>query len=351
MTDTTQELPPIKDRPLVTFMLFAYNQEKYIREALEGAFAQTYEPLEILLSDDCSTDSTFEIMKKMVSFYDGPHTVRLNRNEKNMGISAHVRFLHEMSSGEYIIHAAGDDISYSNRTEVIVSGFLKEKIEPSIVKSNAVRIDSEGAVLGEFIPKYIKSVRVKNYLPFNIECPGPGSTYAISRKLLEKFPPPNKRLIAEDNMLCIRANLLDGALYLPDVLVKYRVNAGGVSSGGNKLRSLKETLDNEVLWSNERIYGVKQGLDDIKFVDEECYKKSLPVASKYINHKTNLIKIIESSFLKSTFFFAFEIFRSKITGNFYTLQSYYKYGMFKIYIIKWFPMLLKARSVIFEKFR
>ena len=45
------------DRPLVTFALFAYNQEKYIREAVEGAFAQTYAPLEIILSDDCSTDS------------------------------------------------------------------------------------------------------------------------------------------------------------------------------------------------------------------------------------------------------------------------------------------------------
>ena len=41
-------------RPLVTFALFAYNQEKYIREAVEGAFSQTYEPLEIILSDDYS---------------------------------------------------------------------------------------------------------------------------------------------------------------------------------------------------------------------------------------------------------------------------------------------------------
>jgi len=53
MTETT-------DRPLVTFALVAYNQEQYIREAVEGAFAQTYEPLEIILSDDCSSDRTVE---------------------------------------------------------------------------------------------------------------------------------------------------------------------------------------------------------------------------------------------------------------------------------------------------
>ena len=53
------------DRPLVTFALFAYNQEQHIREAVDGAFSQTYEPLEIILSDDCSTDRTFEIMQEI----------------------------------------------------------------------------------------------------------------------------------------------------------------------------------------------------------------------------------------------------------------------------------------------
>jgi len=43
----------------VTFALFAYNQEKYIREEVEGAFSQTYQPLEIIWSDDCSSDRTF----------------------------------------------------------------------------------------------------------------------------------------------------------------------------------------------------------------------------------------------------------------------------------------------------
>ena len=56
MTDPTTDAAPTPDRPLVTFALFAYNQEQYIREAVEGAFSQTYEPLEIILSDDCSSD-------------------------------------------------------------------------------------------------------------------------------------------------------------------------------------------------------------------------------------------------------------------------------------------------------
>ena len=71
------------EKPLITFALFAYNQERFIREAVEGAFSQTYSPLEIILSDDCSPDRTFEIMKEMAAEYTGPHTIVLNRNEKN----------------------------------------------------------------------------------------------------------------------------------------------------------------------------------------------------------------------------------------------------------------------------
>ena len=51
-------------RPLLTFGVCAYKQEQFIREAVEAALAQTYSPLEIILSDDCSPDRTFEIMQE-----------------------------------------------------------------------------------------------------------------------------------------------------------------------------------------------------------------------------------------------------------------------------------------------
>ena len=44
--------------PLLTFALFSYNQENYIRQAVEGALAQDYPRLEIIISDDCSQDET-----------------------------------------------------------------------------------------------------------------------------------------------------------------------------------------------------------------------------------------------------------------------------------------------------
>ena len=57
------------ERPLVSFCLLCYNQRQWIGAALEAAFAQTYRPLEIVISDDASTDRSWEIITSAVAGY------------------------------------------------------------------------------------------------------------------------------------------------------------------------------------------------------------------------------------------------------------------------------------------
>lgn len=72
----------INKNPLITYAIFAFNQEAYIREAIDAAFSQTYSPLEIIISDDASADATPEIIRRMVAEYPGPHKVIVNINKK-----------------------------------------------------------------------------------------------------------------------------------------------------------------------------------------------------------------------------------------------------------------------------
>ncbi|MFZ9020596.1 MAG: glycosyltransferase family 2 protein, partial [Paracoccaceae bacterium] len=59
----------------VSFLILTYNQVDFVENALSGAFSQTYSPLEIVISDDASTDGTREKIKEMVAQYSGPHSV------------------------------------------------------------------------------------------------------------------------------------------------------------------------------------------------------------------------------------------------------------------------------------
>lgn len=97
-------------RPGVSFVILAYNHEGYIREALEGGCTQTYSPLEILLTDDNSSDTTFNVMREMAEAYHGPHRIDLSRNKTNHGIGWHVNLLMELAQRKLVIVVGGDDV-------------------------------------------------------------------------------------------------------------------------------------------------------------------------------------------------------------------------------------------------
>lgn len=214
-------------RPLVTFFVMAYNQERYVCEAVKGAFSQTYEPLEILLSDDCSTDGTFRIMEEMAAAYDGPHTVVLNRNPENLGLVAHVDRLVEMSSGDLIVAGAGDDISEPERVEHLARVWLTSKRTAMLLHSAVMKIGDAGQELGLRAPA---AEIIADPSPLTIVRTGQnciGATAAWNRALFDRFGPLPEFAEIEDGPMFFRAALLDSVHYVSAPLVRYRF--GGLS--------------------------------------------------------------------------------------------------------------------------
>ena len=70
-----------EEYPLATLLVLFYKHQKFVEDTVAGALSQTYPNLEIIFSDDNSPDGTFDILKKAVEGYKGPHKVILNRNE------------------------------------------------------------------------------------------------------------------------------------------------------------------------------------------------------------------------------------------------------------------------------
>lgn len=92
--------------PLVTIMIPTYNQEAYIAEAIESALAQDYPNLEVIVSDDGSSDNTGEICKS----YSSDARFMYFKNDKNLGrVGNYHHILYELSKGEWVINLDGDD--------------------------------------------------------------------------------------------------------------------------------------------------------------------------------------------------------------------------------------------------
>jgi glycosyltransferase involved in cell wall biosynthesis len=211
----------------VSFAVIAYNQEQFVREAIEGAFAQTYAPLEIILSDDCSSDRTFDIMQDMAAAYDGPHKVVLNRNDPNLGLVPHIDRVMELVQGDFIVVNAGDDVSLPERTSAMVAVWHPAAGDVTMVHSPAEEIDKTGLSVGlRMSPQPVLDAPSAYTLAAGCHHVL-GATVGWDRRVFETFGPLGKGIDAEDHVIPFRAALLGRIEHVETPLVKHR--AGGIS--------------------------------------------------------------------------------------------------------------------------
>lgn len=225
--------------PLVTFALFAFNQENYVHEAIEGAFAQSFDRLEIILSDDCSSDRTFAIMQDMAARYAGPHLVRARRNATNIGTIDHVLTVAREMKGQLLVVAAGDDVSYPNRTGALAQAWHASKA--AVLYSNHDEFTGrDGLTAVNLAPK--PNALIQGLFE-GCEAPRryaghvrhiPGFSAAYDRDLLSSLPFNGKKALNEDALTTFLANLRgDHIEHVPVSLMKYRVENEAVSARRN----------------------------------------------------------------------------------------------------------------------
>ena len=219
----------VLNKPLISYVVTTYNIEKFVEESIRSAFSQTYSPLEIVLSDDCSTDRTFEIIKELAEQYNGPHRIVLNRNEVNLGITKHMNKAYlGIATGEIIVAAHGDDVSAADRTEKSYE-FLKAHPEFTAVSFSMEAVNENGT--------HIKghSAVVDTIHTYTFEHPGniPAPSRCFYKKVMEVFGPLNDDCPTEDELISFRALLLGKNAFLPDCLVKYRKHSNSSSNPEN----------------------------------------------------------------------------------------------------------------------
>lgn len=110
-----------ENNPLVSIIVITYNSAKFVLETLESAKAQSYQNIELIVSDDCSSDNTVEICREWIE----ENKDRFVRTElitvsENTGIPANCNRGVRAAQGEWVKLIAGDDALMENAiTDVI----------------------------------------------------------------------------------------------------------------------------------------------------------------------------------------------------------------------------------------
>lgn len=229
--------------PLVSFVIVSFNQEKFIREAVDSALAQDYSNLEIIVSDDCSTDKTFNIIEDIISEYSGMHSVFVNRNSCNLGLGAHINRVWDILSGDIVILQAGDDISVHHRTSKIVNVWLATSPSPDLVFSSVSLIDENGNIIGSRTNVDVPGGALKDTVAGRREYVAGGCCSAYAKSLHWTTGPLREDTIAEDFIYTFRAMLGKGIVGINEPLVFYRQHDASImgrsrNRSDDKLRNL-----------------------------------------------------------------------------------------------------------------
>lgn len=120
------------NHPLVSIQIPTYNQKRFIKEALESVLAQSYENIQIIVSDDDSSE--YDIFETLEAYKNNPK-VQIHRNEKNLGRVANYRnTLYKFVRGTWFVNLDGDD--YFTDKDFIkraVEGILKYQENNNII--------------------------------------------------------------------------------------------------------------------------------------------------------------------------------------------------------------------------
>lgn len=195
-----------------------------MRHAVRSMLAQDCPPIDVLLSDDCSSDGTFEVLQEEAEAYDGPHRIILNRNSTNLGVIDHIHRVFSLVDADVMINCAGDDLSHPHRVLRNIEVFESEK--PLLACSHAKVEYADGSPAPRVYAKadfyrsteaWTAATSMQLYL---------GATAVWHRDIFDKYGPIQARNCFEDLVFGFRAALEGRVAVIDEELVTYRLGRG-----------------------------------------------------------------------------------------------------------------------------
>ena len=236
-------------RPLVSVIMAAYNGEALIGESIESVLAQTYEPVELVVVDDCSSDGTADVVEEYVR--RSPGRVRLSRKGSRAGPCRRRNDALDLARGELIGWLDQDDLWLPEKTKRQVEVLLARP-EVGLVYSGYEAFDSES---GETVPWRDRETEAEGdvLIPLFVRGCFVASLTALFRR--EVLTRRKMRLreqdfsFGDDYYLWLALSLDWQVARVDEVLARYRRHASNESArlGGTNFHQLRIDLLREFL--------------------------------------------------------------------------------------------------------
>lgn len=202
-------------------MLCTYNGERFLQAQVDSLLQQTWRNMEIIISDDHSTDGTREILQQ----YTADPRFHITYQPINLGAIGNFEFATRQASGEYIAFCDQDDVWLPEKIEKLYAAIGDQWL----VYSDSILIDENGQSLRKNLSDLRKMYSGKDTRGFVFSNVVWGHTMMINRQLLAHvLPIPTG--IPHDIWFAFKAATLTGIHYLDEPLSLYRQHSHTVTT-------------------------------------------------------------------------------------------------------------------------
>jgi len=267
-------------QPLVTVICICHNHARFVLEALDSVIHQTYANVELIVMDDGSTDGSGKVIKNWMT---GHPDATLILNAKNIGYCKTFNKAYRISTGEYVIDLAADDVLVSTRIEQGVKLLKESGDDYGVTFSDAQYMDEYGNPWWHHSEKFshetIPSGDVyREVIERYFIC---SPTVMCRRSVMDSLQGYDEALAFEDFDFWVRASRNFKFIYSPEVLVKKRVLGSSMSAKQfersnpqrwstlevcRKIKALNRTVDEQKALKRRLLYEMGVSLRAFDFV-------------------------------------------------------------------------------------
>lgn len=216
-----------KYQPLISIILPVFNGEKYLVPSIESCLNQSYRNLELIIVNDCSTDSTLSIANE---YAKRDSRIRIINNETNKKLPASLNIGHKEAKGNYITWTSDDNLYKEDAIEILLNELDIRDID--IIYSDFSLIDEEGKVLRE-----VEFIDFENIIFGNFV----GASFLYKKEVFERNKEYSENLfLVEDYDFWLRAIIHSQFFHLKKKLYYYRKHGDSLTNIINLSKDKKQ---------------------------------------------------------------------------------------------------------------
>ncbi|RTY83277.1 glycosyltransferase [Flavobacterium sp. ZB4P23] len=202
---------------LISIVLPVYNGEKYLASSIESCLNQTYQNIELIIVNDCSTDGTSGIINR---FAEKDKRVRIINNTINIKLPASLNVGHVVAKGDFITWTSDDNYYEANAIEELLKSLLEKQVD--IVYSDVLLIDYEAIKVREVNFLNFENIIFGNFV---------GSCFLYKKEVFERNNGYNEELfLIEDYDFWLRAIIHSKYSHLNKTLYNYRKHENSLTN-------------------------------------------------------------------------------------------------------------------------